>query len=87
MSVYILSVISLAVLVMIAVYITYKQVGGEESLHSDHFLANIFPGETVEAGGGWQADLEQPQHQPQQLQSCCHWTEYKEADRPVFTES
>ena len=33
MSVYILSVISLAVLVMIAVYITYKQVGRNDFTH------------------------------------------------------
>ena len=56
MSVYILSVISLAVLVMIAVYITYKQVGGEESLHSaDQIISSqtFFQGKLtrlVEAG-------------------------------------
>ena len=57
MTVYILSVLSLVVLIMIAVYITYKQVEGGRGA-SRKILGNIFPGETDEAGGSWQTDTE-----------------------------
>ena len=58
MSVYILSVLCLAVLIVIAVYITYKQVRPSLPITSGQILGNIFPGETDEAGGGRQTDLE-----------------------------
>ena len=62
--VYIVSVISLTVLIIIAVYITYQQVRMIVSTGYTSINILISTGEAEEAAGGRETDPQQPQHQP-----------------------